>query len=146
VTASSQVLTSIYGHAPSIPVLMQSGPALIRQPPSVLAVAPAQLVYQWLQMGGGRIIGAHALLQPFADGVADRSARLVIDFVVLVVDSAVHASSNSCGPIEILQNQVLKPSFVSARRSIIRATEKIGPMPSDRFPRNRKKAPADGRG
>src|SRR5260370_27946311 len=90
-------------------------------------------------MGGGRIIGAHSLLQPFADGVADRSARFVIDFVVLVVDSAVHASSNSCA--EILQNQVAKPPFVSGRRPIIRIAEKRDQCLPIGSPRESKKSP-----
>jgi hypothetical protein len=97
-------------------------------------------------MGGGGVVRAHALLQPLADGVADRSARLVIDFVVLVVDSAGHASSNSCGPIESLQNQVVKPSFVSGRRPIIRITEKKDQCLPIGSPGIEKKAPADGRG
>jgi hypothetical protein len=37
-----------------------------------------------------RRIGAQALLQPFAHGVTDRSARLVIDPFIAVGDSAVH--------------------------------------------------------
>jgi hypothetical protein len=37
-----------------------------------------------------RGLGAKALLQPFAHGIADRSAGLAIDPIVVVVDSAVH--------------------------------------------------------
>jgi hypothetical protein len=55
-----------------------------------LAVAPAQLIHQILQMGRQRGFRAHALLQPFADALADGSGCLVIDSFGLVVDLAVH--------------------------------------------------------
>ena len=37
-----------------------------------------------------RGLGAKALLQPFAHGIADRSAGLAIDLFAVVVDSAIH--------------------------------------------------------
>jgi hypothetical protein len=57
--------------------------------PSVSTVPPAQFIQQMLQVGRGRA-RTEALLQPFADGIADRSARLAIELFAVVADSAVH--------------------------------------------------------
>ena len=38
------------------------------------------------------MVRAHALLQPFADGVADRATGLVIDFFVVAIDSWIHGT------------------------------------------------------
>ena len=48
---------------------------------NAVVVAPAQFVHQLLQMGRQLGFRAHALLQPFADGIADRSRRPVIDLL-----------------------------------------------------------------
>jgi hypothetical protein len=54
-------------------------------------VAPAQLIHQMLKMGRQtRGLGAKIFLQPFAHGIADRSAGLTIDLFAVVVDSAHH--------------------------------------------------------
>ena len=55
-----------------------------------LFFAPAQLFHQLLQMGWERGFGTHVLLQPFADGVADRPRSLVVDWFEIAVDSAIH--------------------------------------------------------
>jgi hypothetical protein len=61
------------------------------RPAGVLFVAPAQFVHEMLEVRGKtRRIGPKALLQPFAHGIADRSARLVIHPFAAVVDSADH--------------------------------------------------------
>jgi hypothetical protein len=53
-------------------------------------LAPAHLVQQMLQMRGQRFLRAQALLQPFADRVADGPAGLVIEQLKISVASAIH--------------------------------------------------------
>ena len=53
-------------------------------------VAPAQFVDEFAQPRREIVLGVQALLQPFADGVADRRAGLVVDLFELVVDSGFH--------------------------------------------------------
>jgi hypothetical protein len=56
-----------------------------------LVVPPAQLIHEMLEVGRQtRGLWLKVLLQPFAHGVADRSAGLVIDAFAVVVDSAIH--------------------------------------------------------
>lgn len=56
-----------------------------------LVVAPAQFVNQVFKLRGRfQIFRAQALLQPFANGIADGSARGVIDRLADFVDSAGH--------------------------------------------------------
>jgi hypothetical protein len=56
-----------------------------------LVVPPAQFIQEMLKVGRqARGLGVKALLQPFAHGVADRSAGLAIDLFAVVVDSAHH--------------------------------------------------------
>src|SRR6266508_1299137 len=55
-----------------------------------LVVAAAQLIDELAQSRRQFGVGAQALLQPFADGVADRHAGLVIVLFEIVVDSALH--------------------------------------------------------
>jgi hypothetical protein len=53
---------------------------LMARPPGGFAVLPAQLLHQMLELGRqGWRLGAEIPLQPFADGVADRSAGIAID-------------------------------------------------------------------
>jgi hypothetical protein len=63
---------------------------LFRRPRPILAVPPAQVIDQLLQAGRGRMVGAQVLLQPFAYGIADRSAGFTIDLSAVVGDSAIH--------------------------------------------------------
>jgi hypothetical protein len=50
----------------------------------VFAVPPAQLFQQMLEIGRqGRYLWAEVLLQPFANGVADRSAGAAIDLLAI---------------------------------------------------------------
>jgi hypothetical protein len=62
---------------------------LVRRIRHVFVIAPTQFIHQMLEMGRGRA-GTQMLLQPLADGIADRSAGLAIDLFALVGDSAVH--------------------------------------------------------
>jgi hypothetical protein len=56
-----------------------------------LVVPFAQFIHQVLEVGRQtRRVGTQVLLQPFAYGVADRSARLSIDLFEGAGDSAVH--------------------------------------------------------
>jgi hypothetical protein len=56
-----------------------------------LAVPPAQLIHEMLKVRRRtQEFGAKVLLQPFAYGIADRSAGLAIDPFAVVVDSAIH--------------------------------------------------------
>jgi hypothetical protein len=56
-------------------------------------VPPVQFVEQMLEVGGeARGLRAKVMLQPFAYGVADRSAGLVIDLFAVLVVSAVHSA------------------------------------------------------
>jgi hypothetical protein len=58
---------------------------------AALVVSLAQFIHQVLQMRRERrSFRAKALLQPFADGIADRSAGLTINLFRLVGDSAIH--------------------------------------------------------
>jgi hypothetical protein len=48
------------------------------------AFPPVQLLQQMLEMGRqGRCLRAEVMLQPFADGVADRSAGAAIDLLAI---------------------------------------------------------------
>ena len=61
---------------------------LVRRPQAALAVPPAQFIHKTLEVGGvSQRLGTQGLLQPFAYGVADRSARLSIDLLAV---SAIH--------------------------------------------------------
>jgi hypothetical protein len=58
-----------------------------------LVVAPMQFIHQMLQVGGGtQGVGAQALLQPFAHGIADRAASPAVELFAGVGDSAVHSA------------------------------------------------------
>jgi hypothetical protein len=56
-----------------------------------LVVAATQFIDKLAQTRRQVGIGAQALLQPFADGVADRHACLVIDLFEIIVDSCIHS-------------------------------------------------------
>jgi hypothetical protein len=73
----------------------------------VLAIPAAQFIHQMLKVGRGRA-GAQILLQPLADGIADRSAGLAIDLFALVCDSAVHGKV----PLRGHFNVVMQKQFV----------------------------------
>jgi hypothetical protein len=67
--------------------------ALVGRHPAAIIVPPVQFIEQMLEVGGeARGVRAKALLQPFAYGVADRSAGLVVDRFAVVVVSAVHGA------------------------------------------------------
>jgi hypothetical protein len=58
---------------------------------SIAAVLPLQLIHQVPEMGGQfGIFRAKVLLQPFADGTADRSAGGPINLFTALVDSVGH--------------------------------------------------------
>jgi hypothetical protein len=82
-------------------------------------LAPAHLVQQMLQMRGQRLFRAQALLQPFADRVANGPAGLVIEQLKISVASAIH--DQSLGEFrlaclnETSQGQVPRAEFVSGR-------------------------------
>jgi hypothetical protein len=64
---------------------------LDRRQQSIAVILPLQLIHQISQMG--RQFGtlrAKVLLQPFADGTADRSAGGAIDLFAALVDSVGH--------------------------------------------------------
>jgi hypothetical protein len=52
-----------------------------------VAIAPEQFIHQLLQPGCELGLRTQALLQPFADGIADRSRSPVVD---LFIDSTIH--------------------------------------------------------
>jgi hypothetical protein len=61
---------------------------LVRRPQAALAIAFAQFLHQMLEMGRQtQRFRTKVLLQPFADGVADRPARFAIDPCAAVADS-----------------------------------------------------------
>jgi len=62
-----------------------------RRSPSIAAVLLPQLIHQVAEMGRQfGIFRAKVLLQPFADGPADRSAGGAIDLFAALVDSVGH--------------------------------------------------------
>jgi hypothetical protein len=62
-----------------------------RRQPSIALILPLQLIHQISQMGRQfGILRAKVLLQPFADGTADRSAGSPIDLFAALVDSVLH--------------------------------------------------------
>ena len=93
---------------------------LVRQPAVVLAVPPAQFIHQMLEMGWeARSFGTQALPQPFAHGVADRSAGLAIDPFAVVGDSAVHDGVPLCVHFnDVMLHQVIAMEIVSRQRRI----------------------------
>ena len=57
----------------------------------MLVVPSAQFIHQMLEVGRGKQgVRTQVLLQPFAYGVADRSAGLAIELFAVVADSAIH--------------------------------------------------------
>jgi hypothetical protein len=83
----------------------------------VLAVPSAQLIHQMLQVWRqARKIRMQVLLQPFAYGVADRSADLVIELFADVAGSTVHDGFRFVSiPNEVMQDQVAGLEIVSRR-------------------------------
>ena len=77
----------------------------------------AQFIQQMLEVGREvRGLRGKVLLQPFADGIADRSARLAIEWFAVVVDRAAHERV----PLrvnfkEVTQDQVMATGIVSRR-------------------------------
>jgi hypothetical protein len=64
---------------------------LIRRQPSIAAILPLQRIHQVPEVGGQfGIFRAKVLLQPFADGTADRSADGAIELLAALVDSVGH--------------------------------------------------------
>jgi hypothetical protein len=64
---------------------------LDRRQQSIAVILPLQLIHQISQMGRQfGILRAKVLLQPFADGTADRSAGSLIDLFAALVDSVRH--------------------------------------------------------
>jgi hypothetical protein len=55
-----------------------------------VVIAAEQFIHQLLQTGCELGLRTQALLQPFADGIADRSCSPVINLFEIVVDSAIH--------------------------------------------------------
>jgi hypothetical protein len=65
--------------------------SLIWQHAAPAGVLPAQFIHQMFQMGRQSGMNrAKILLQPFAHGIANRSAGLAIDLFAGVGDSAIH--------------------------------------------------------
>jgi hypothetical protein len=74
---------------------------LVRGHQAALVVAPAQLIHQMLEMGRQiRRLRTKLLLQPFAYGVTDRSARLAVDVLNALGDSAVHNEFRFLAPLQ----------------------------------------------
>jgi hypothetical protein len=85
-----------------------------------VAVAPSQFIHQLSQPGRQFGFGADALLQPFADGVADGPAGPVIELLVIAVDLGIHdnsltssTSQRSQGLSDLLLGQVIAMDLVS---------------------------------
>jgi hypothetical protein len=91
---------------------------LVRRIRHVFVIAPTQFIHQMPEMGRGRA-ETQVLLQPLADGIADRSAGLAIDLFALVGDSAVHGEVPLRGHfIVVMQDQVSGLEIVSSGRTI----------------------------
>jgi hypothetical protein len=91
----------------------------VRRPQAVLAVAPAQFIHQMLKMGRQMHgLGTKVLPQPFAYGIADRSARLAVDLFAVVGDWAIHDISASFSFNWMSQNQFSGMEIVSPRLRI----------------------------
>jgi hypothetical protein len=77
--------------AAAAPPCPESRPGLNRRQPSIAAIQPLQRIHQVLEAGRQfGIFRAKVLLQPFADGTADRSAGGAIDMLAALVDSVGH--------------------------------------------------------
>jgi hypothetical protein len=84
---------------------------LVRWHRATLVVPSAQFIHQMLEMGRQtRGLRTKVLLQPFAHGVADRSAGLAIDLFAVVVDSAFHGRFRF---LVVSKNQVFGMGIVS---------------------------------
>ena len=93
--------------------------ALVRVLAKLLAVPPAQFIHQVLEARGqARNLGAKAQLQPFAHGVADRPAGLVIERFVTVGDSAHNGFRLRVHLDELMLGQVMEARIVSRPPSI----------------------------
>jgi hypothetical protein len=102
--------------------------SLIRHHAAAAFVAPAQFVHQVLEIGRqARGLRAKALLQPFADSVADRAAGVTVDRFAIVGDSAVHDEFRflAISFKEVTPDQVAEREFVSGGGSIPRLFGKI---------------------
>jgi hypothetical protein len=93
---------------------------LVRRSQAIPAVALAQFVHQVIEVGRWtQGLRTKALLQPFAHGVADRSAGLAIDLLAVIGDSAIHGAfrfvviSN-----EVTPDQVTGAEIVSSRSAV----------------------------
>jgi hypothetical protein len=81
-------------------------------------IALAQFVHQVFEVGRWmQGIRTKVLLQPFAHGVADRSAGLAIDLFAVVSDSAIHAEFRFV-VIEKTPDQFMGTGNVSPRSSV----------------------------
>jgi len=58
-----------------------------------VVVAPAQFIHQLSQPGRQLGFGADALLQPFADRIADGLAGPVIELFEIAIESGIHDNS-----------------------------------------------------
>jgi hypothetical protein len=63
-----------------------------------------------------RRFGTQALLQPFPNGVADRSGRLAIDLFAVVGDSAIHGEYRFVSIANVMLHQVIGIEIVSGLR------------------------------
>jgi hypothetical protein len=83
-----------------------------------LAVSPAQLIHQMLEIRRGtQSVRAKRLSQPFAYAITDRSAGLTID-IAIVGDSAVHIEFRFVSIQGVTQDQVSGATIVSLSGSI----------------------------
>ena len=93
--------------------------ALVRYAAGSIAVPPAQFIHQVLEARGQvQDVGTQALLQPFAYGVADRPAGLVVKRFDAVSDSAHDGFRLRVHLDELMQDQVMGARIVSRPRSI----------------------------
>jgi hypothetical protein len=90
------------------PVFAENKTGSVRRIPVIFAIPSAHFVGQMLKVGRRtQGSGGLALLQPFADGIADRSAGPAIDLFAVVRDSAVHGRVPLLGHFEpVIQYQV----------------------------------------
>jgi hypothetical protein len=90
---------------------------LVRWHRAIVIVPFAQFIQQLLEVGREvRGLRGKVLLQPFTDGIADRSARLAIEWFAVVVDKVAHDGV----PLrvnfkEVTQDQVMATGIVSRR-------------------------------
>jgi hypothetical protein len=91
---------------------------------AIASVTLAQLSHEVGQMG--RQLGfdrRQALLQAFANGVADRPTGLVVDEFEAAVDSAIHGEIHVAWSNGLMRDQVAKTELVARAQNVVGLTQ-----------------------